>query len=289
MGCAASNDASDDVMLHDIELQTLVNEYIDEHGHHGDNLEAACSEALYFDWYGDNELAPEVITRINYEDNCSHGAFGKCERYHIEWYYENTHRSTCYQVVLKDNQVKVVNKSAYFESERVSQGGRVPMQFRDPISPPKIEIHEAARPRKEALVINQLKQSLLSGSLEMNKGFVRAKYLTCPFSSHTMQHPDYPKDVRAILEEHNIVGCEMHDVIEGKETKNFKGVPAAVACLKIHCEDIEATNPAQPPRRTPACMAHQALHEAMAGVSLAQYRQELQEEKKAKKASPKKK
>ena len=108
-------------------------------------------------------------------------------------------------------------------------------------------------------MIDQLKQSLLSGSLEMNKGFVRAKYLTCPFSSHTMQHPDYPKDVRAILEEHNIVGCEMHDVIEGKETKNFKGVPAAVACLKIHCEDIEATNPAQPPRRTPACMAHQAF------------------------------
>ena len=96
MGCAASNGHSDDVMLHDSELQALVNEFIDEHGHHGDNLETACSEALYFDWCGDDELAPEVITRvrciqplwasntnsglqINYEDNCTHGAFGKCE------------------------------------------------------------------------------------------------------------------------------------------------------------------------------------------------------------------
>jgi len=288
MGCATSDGNHDD----NDDVQILLDDFVAENGFFGLNLDHACSEALYFDSEYGVQRPPEAITRIKYEENCSHEGLGSdCERYHIEWYYSDLYKSVCYQVVLKDDLVRVVHPSVHFQSER-DQGGNIPLRFRQPISPPMIEDHKAIMPKKDKALIDQLKESLMSGALQMGKDkFMTPEELRCPFSTEIMQSDEYPADILQALQLAGITGCGHKSVFDAVPTKSFKGVPAKVASLKGHCERVIVRDtgkmlffpPESPARVSTECLAHLALHQAMKGVSYKEYQQELQDLEESKK------
>eukprot|EP00656_Telonema_subtile_P011209 TRINITY_DN15520_c0_g1_i1.p1 TRINITY_DN15520_c0_g1~~TRINITY_DN15520_c0_g1_i1.p1 ORF type:complete len:162 (+),score=26.70 TRINITY_DN15520_c0_g1_i1:72-557(+) len=139
MGCAVSS---------------LTEDFEESYGPRGEFFSDACSEALFVD---DMDIPPEALIRVKYEPKVRHGpALGEgCDRYHIEWFYSGVAESVCYQVVVKNGEVRVCHPSDFFRSER-SPDGSIPEYWgtvlptpRETLPPPRIRVFTGKKSRKQ--------------------------------------------------------------------------------------------------------------------------------------------
>jgi len=117
--------------------------YVSSHGDQGPHFVEAVNEAVFA---ADGPAAVDSITRVRHEQNVRHGAtYGNVDdRYHIEWFYEGSNDSVCYQVILKEGKILLIHTSKFFQSQR-EKDGSLPFYWRPEQQTPRGGAEEPMR------------------------------------------------------------------------------------------------------------------------------------------------